>query len=156
MLTTPPVPMKLRVVSMASRSLALSLLSARAQGVEQDHQAVIGVTAEARHRLSGVLLVQGLVVDQHFLLRIAVRQFVGDQQRGGGQAHAFGGGAGEFDILLGADAMALIERQRDAELPVVARDRRRSLAEAGIDHGLNAGRGLDGASCAVTSGSPGL
>src|SRR5260221_5343418 len=107
-------------------------------GLHEDHQAVISVAPEGRDRLAGLLLVSPGICNDNRFLRVAVRELLGHQQRRGRQPHAVGGGAGKVDELLRGDAVALIERQRDAELPVIAGHNRRPLAEARIYHGLHA------------------
>ena len=113
------------------------------RGLHEDHQAIISVAPEGRDRLAGLLLVSPGICNDNRFLRVAVRKLLGHQQRRGRQPHAVGGGAGKVDELLRGDAVALIERQRDAELPVIAGHNRRPLAEARIYHGLHASLALD-------------
>ena len=82
-----------------------------------------------------VLVLVGLAVgDGDRLLRIVGRQQLGHQQRGGGQAHTFGGGAGELDVFARRDTVRLVQRQRQPHLAEVAGDDGRALPEAGIEH----------------------
>ena len=141
MVTTPVVPTRPEVASIASRIASGSAEPARVDRVDEDGEGVVGVAAEGRGRLAvggGVLLDVGR---DHRLLRIVVGEEVGDEQRGAGQADALGGlGAGEVDEALRGDAVALVERQADGELLVVAGDDRRALAEAGVEHRLRCRR----------------
>src|SRR5450631_1271920 len=104
----------------------------------EDRQAVIGMTAEGRDRLPGLLLVGAGIIYDHWLLRIASRKLVGNEQRRCRQPYAFGRWAGEIDKLLRGHAVALVERQRDSELAKIAGDDRWTLAEAWINHRLHA------------------
>ena len=102
------------------------------------HQAVVGVAAEGRHVGLEARFVVPLVGADDGFLRVAVGQQFGHQQRRGGQAHAFGGRSGELDVLLGGDAVRLVQRQRQTDLPVVASHYRRPLTETGVEHRLSA------------------
>lgn len=55
--------------------------------VDKDEKAVIGVTTESRDRLIPALLELPLVIYDNRLLRVIVRQFLGNQKRGRRQAH---------------------------------------------------------------------
>ncbi len=107
-------------------------------GVDRQHQAVVGMAAEGRDIALVARLVVALVGRDDGLLRVAGRQQVGHQQGGCGQAHAVGGRARQLDVFLRSDAVRLVQRQRQADLAVVARDDRRALAEAGVQHRLRA------------------
>src|SRR5512132_1463977 len=47
-------------------------------------------------------------------LRVVVRELLGHQQLAGGEHHVVGGGAGQLDVALVADAMALEHRHLEA------------------------------------------
>src|SRR5437763_421405 len=104
----------------------------------EDHQAVIGVATESGDRLAGLLLISLGVGNDNRLLRVIIGKLLCHEQRRGRQPHAVGGGTGELDELLRSHPVALIKRQRNSQLPVIAGDDCRALAEARIDHRLHA------------------
>ena len=110
--------------------------------VDEQGDAVMGVAAEGVHRLAGRFLDDLRVFLQERLLRVAVGQLVGDEQRRAGDQHAFGGRTGQVEIALRRGAVALVERDVEAELGEVAGDDGRALADIGVQHRVEP---LDGA-----------
>ena len=97
--------------------------------LDQNHEAIIGVTAEGRNRLAGFLLIGARIIQHNRLLRIVGWKLFRNKKRSGRQSHTFRRRAGEFDELLGGYTVALVQRQCDSKLAIVARDNRRTLAK---------------------------
>src|SRR6516165_6998622 len=112
-------------------------------GLDQNHQSIIGVAAKCGDGLPSLGFKSVLVADHDWFLPVAIRQLAGDQQRGGRQTNAIRGGAGKTDELFGGNAVTLIERVLDPELPIIAGDNRWALPEARADDRLDTRRRLD-------------
>ena len=130
MFTTPPVPMKPLVFSISSRTFSPLMRVRALDGLDQDVEAVIGMAAEGRNRLLGIVREVLGVADDDRLLRVVVGELVGDQQGSSRKPHAFGRVAGGVNEALRGDAVALVERHGEAELLEVARDDGWALTEA--------------------------
>ncbi len=83
------------------------------------------------------------VIERDLLHRFAVRQLVGNHQQWRGHTHAIGGTSCELDEGRRRCAVRLVQRNRHAELTIIACHYRQRLAETANQQRIDTGSVLD-------------
>src|SRR5512143_289383 len=106
---------------------------------EEEH-GVVSVAAEGAHVFLVFRLILFLIVNEHGLLRVLVRECLGHEKPAGRENHTLGSRARRFHVSNVAETMALEDGHREADLPGVLDHDGLGRFDGPVDDRLNACR----------------